>query len=126
MSASACSARSRPPGSGWAPRCEYLTGYVTAGISTIMLGCLASLMLTMAGAKRVDHAWSSCAAPPGTVRSAARWSRIFAASVGVALLIFGIWFFLIQGPAPEPRSRAVAVWTSSAITGSSTTSTNSS
>ena len=27
---------------------QYLTGYVTAGIATIMLGCLASLMITMA------------------------------------------------------------------------------
>src|SRR5215211_8737893 len=28
---------------------DYLTGYVTAGIATVMIGCLASLMLTMAG-----------------------------------------------------------------------------
>ena len=36
---------------------EYITGYVTAGITTILLGCMASLMLTMVLAKRVDHAW---------------------------------------------------------------------
>ncbi len=53
---------------------DYLTGYVTAGISTVMLGCLASLMLTMALAKRVDHAWNSLKALPATVRSGARSS----------------------------------------------------
>jgi hypothetical protein len=31
---------------------EYLTGYATAGILTVVLGCLASLMLTMAVAKQ--------------------------------------------------------------------------
>src|SRR5919202_223028 len=36
---------------------EYLTGAVTAGIGTVMLGCVASLLLTMALAQRVDHVW---------------------------------------------------------------------
>ena len=36
---------------------EYLTGNVVLGFCTIILGCLASLMLTLALAKRVDHAW---------------------------------------------------------------------
>jgi hypothetical protein len=49
---------------------DYLTGYVTAGISTVMLGCLASLMLTMAAAKRVDHAGSWSGGRPATARSA--------------------------------------------------------
>jgi hypothetical protein len=80
---------------------QYLTGYVTAGIGTILIGCLASLMLTMALAKRVDHAWK-------LVRRAARHrqergalERIFAASVGITLVLFAIWFFVIQGPGPS-------------------------
>ncbi len=80
---------------------QYLTGYVTAGISTIMLGCLASLMLTMAGAKRVDHAWKLVRRAAGHRQERGALERIFAASVGVALLVFGVWFFLIQGPAPS-------------------------
>lgn len=80
---------------------EYLTGYVTAGISTIMLGCLASLMLTMAAAKRVDHAWKLVRRAAGHRQETGALERIFAASAGVALVLFGIWFFLIQGPAPS-------------------------
>src|SRR3954447_8763926 len=35
---------------------QYLTGLVTAGITTIMIGCCASLMLTLMICKRLHHA----------------------------------------------------------------------
>jgi hypothetical protein len=79
---------------------DYQTGYVTAGIGTIMLGCLASLLLTMALAKRVDHAWKLVRRAAGHRRERGALERIFASSVGVALVLFAIWFFLIQGPGP--------------------------
>jgi hypothetical protein len=79
---------------------DYLTGYVTAGISTIMLGCLASLMLTMAAAKRVDHAWKLVRRAAGHRQERGALERIFATSVGVTLVVFAVWFFLIQGPGP--------------------------
>lgn len=79
---------------------DYQTGYVTAGIGTIMLGCLASLMLTMALAKRVDHAWKLVRRAAGHRQERGALERIFASSVGVALVLFVIWFFLIQGPGP--------------------------
>ena len=93
-----------PQPAGWlwiGSQVEYLTGYVTAGISTIMLGCLASLMLTMAGAKRVDHAWKVVRRATGHRQERGALERIFAASVGVALVVFSVWFLLIQGPAPS-------------------------
>jgi hypothetical protein len=77
---------------------QYLTGYVTAGISTIMLGCLASLFLTLALAKRVDHAWKLVRRAAGHHQERGALERIFAVSVAVALVIFGIWFLIIQGP----------------------------
>ncbi len=80
---------------------DYQTGYVTAGISTIMLGCLASLLLTMALAKRVDHAWKLVRRAAGHRQERGALERIFVASVGVALVLFAIWFFLIQGPGPS-------------------------
>ncbi|HEU0024537.1 MAG TPA: hypothetical protein VFQ12_07895, partial [Thermoleophilaceae bacterium] len=80
---------------------EYVTGFVTAGIATIMLGCLASLMLTMALAKRVDHAWKLVRRAAGYRQERGALERIFAASVGVALLVFMTWFLFIQGPAPS-------------------------
>ena len=65
-----------------------------------MLGCLASLLLTMALAKRVDHAWKLARRAAGHRQERGALERIFASSVGVALVLFAIWFFLIQGPGP--------------------------
>ena len=80
---------------------DYHTGYVTAGIGTIMLGCLASLMLTMALAKRVDHAWKLVRRAAGRRQERGALERIFAMGVGVALVLFAVWFFVIQGPGPS-------------------------
>jgi hypothetical protein len=79
---------------------DYLTGYVTAGIATVMLGCLASLMLTMAAAKRVDHAWKLVRRAAGHRQDQGALERIFATSVGVAAVAFTFWFLIIQGPGP--------------------------
>ena len=79
---------------------DYLTGYVTAGIATVMLGCLASLMLTMALAKRVDHAWKLVRRAAGHRQERGALERIFAISVGVAPWSFTFWFLIIQGPGP--------------------------
>ena len=80
---------------------EYLTGAVTAGISTIMVGCLASLMLTMAVAKRLDHAWKLVRRAAGHRQERGALEVIFASSVGVALVCFSVWFFLLEGPGPS-------------------------
>lgn len=80
---------------------EYLTDAVTAGISTIMLGCLASLMLTMAVAKRVDHAWKLVRRAAGHRQERGALEVIFAASVGMALVCFAVWFLVLEGPGPS-------------------------
>jgi hypothetical protein len=80
---------------------DYLTGYVTAGIATVMIGCLASLMLTMAAAKRVDHAWKLVRRAAGHRQERGALERIFAACVVVAFVIFVFWFLIIQGPGPS-------------------------
>ena len=80
---------------------EYLTASGAAGIATVVLGCLASLMLTMAVAKRVDHAWKLVRRAAGhrQERGALEW--IFVTCVGVLLVGFAIWFFLLAGPGPS-------------------------
>jgi hypothetical protein len=80
---------------------DYLTGYVTAGIATALLGSLASLMVTMAAAKRVDHAWKLVRRAAGHRQEHGALERIFASSVAVAVVAFGIWFLIIQGPGPS-------------------------
>ena len=47
-----------------------------------MLGCLASLMLTMAAGKRVDHAWKLVRRAAGHRQERGALERIFATSVG--------------------------------------------
>jgi hypothetical protein len=80
---------------------DYLSGYVTAGISTVLLGCLASLMLTVAAAKRVDHAWKLVRRAAGHRQDHGALERIFATSVGLALVAFAFWFLIIEGPRPS-------------------------
>jgi hypothetical protein len=80
---------------------DYQTGYVTAGIATIMLGCLASLMLTLAAAKRVDHAWKLVRRAAGHHQERGALERIFAASVAVAVVVFMAWFLIVEGPGPS-------------------------
>ena len=80
---------------------EYLTGYVTAGISTILIGCLASLMLTMVLAKQLDHAWKLVRRAGGRKQERGALEVIFAICVGVAVVSFGFWFFIIAGPGPS-------------------------
>ena len=60
-----------------------------------------SLMLTMALAKRVDHAWRLVRRAAGHRQERGALERIFVVSVGIAVVVFGIWFILIEGPGPS-------------------------
>jgi hypothetical protein len=77
---------------------EYVTGYVTVAIATIMVGCLLTLLLTLGVAKRLDHAWKLVRRAGGYRQERGALERIFVLSVGIAVVAFGIWFFLLHGP----------------------------
>ena len=97
-----------PQPAGWfwvGSQVEYLTDAVEAGIATIMLGCLASLLLTIAGAKRVDHAWKLVRRAAGHRQERGALERIFAASVAAALVAFMVWFLFVAGPGPSLAPR---------------------
>ncbi len=79
---------------------EYITDNVVLGFCTIIIGCLASLMFTLAMAKRLDHAWKLARRAGGHPQERGALEWIFAGSVGVAVVVFGFWFLVIQGPAP--------------------------
>jgi hypothetical protein len=90
-----------PQPAGWlwvGSQVQYLTGFVTAGITTIMLGSVASLFITLALAKRVDHAWKLVRRAGGYHQERGALERMFAISVALAVVIFGFWFLFIQGP----------------------------
>jgi uncharacterized membrane protein YbhN (UPF0104 family) len=80
---------------------QYLTDEVTLGISTIMVGCLASLMGTMALAKRIDHAWKLVRRAAGYNQERGMLELVFAGCVALALVAFGFWFLILEGPAPS-------------------------
>ncbi len=77
---------------------QHWTGWVTAGISTIMAGCLASLLLTMVVAKRVDHAWKLVRRASGHRQETGALERIFAISVAIAVVGFLFWLLVLEGP----------------------------
>jgi uncharacterized membrane protein SpoIIM required for sporulation len=58
-------------------------------------------MLTMAAAKRVDHAWKLVRRAAGHHQERGALERIFAASVAVAVVVFMAWFLIVEGPGPS-------------------------
>jgi hypothetical protein len=84
---------------------QYWTGYVTPAITATMAGCIFSLFVTMAIAKRVDHAWKLVRRAAGHRQERGALERIFAMSVAIAALIFIFWFLVIEGPGPLTTTR---------------------
>ena len=102
---------------------DYLTGYVTAGITTVMLGCLASLMITMALAKRVDHAWKLVRRAAGHEQERGR-ARAHLRRSSVAIAAVGLHLLVPHHPGAGADVRPAATerpWASSTTTASSTT-----
>ena len=80
---------------------QYWTDSVSAGIATIMVGTLASLLVTVALAKRVDNAWKLVRRAAGYKQERGALEWIFAISVAIAVVVFSFWFFIIAGPGPS-------------------------
>jgi hypothetical protein len=69
--------------------------------ATIMAGTLASLLLTVMVAKRVDNAWKLVRRAAGYKQERGALEAIFAVTVAVAVVIFSFWFFIVEGPGPS-------------------------
>ena len=80
---------------------QYWTESVSAGIATVMAGTLASLLVTVVLGKRVDEAWKLVRRAAGYKQERGALEVIFAISVGIAVVIFSFWFFIIEGPGPS-------------------------
>jgi hypothetical protein len=80
---------------------NYWTDSVVAGIVTAFVGMLITLFLTLAIAKRVDHAWRLVRRAAGYEQREGALNKIFI----IALLIVGsaflFWFLIIEGPGPQ-------------------------
>ena len=80
---------------------QYWTdGSVTLGIVAAFALMLLTLFVTLAIARRVDHAWKLVRRAAGYRQERGALERIFGASVIIALVLFAIWFLFIEGPGP--------------------------
>ena len=84
---------------------EYRTESVMLGIAVAFFGLLASLMVTLALAARLDHVWRLLRRAAGHDQREGVLGRLFVLTAIVALVLFSVWFVLIEGPAPSIAPR---------------------
>jgi hypothetical protein len=84
---------------------DYHSGSVFAGITVAFLGLLASLMLTLALATRLDHLWRLLRRAAGHDQREGVLGRIFMVTAIVAAIAFTAWLVLLEGPAPSIAPR---------------------
>jgi hypothetical protein len=84
---------------------DYQTDSVTLGIAVAFAGMMATLMLTLALATRLDHLWRLLRRAAGHDQREGVLARIFGASAVIALVLFGFWFLVLEGPAPSLAPR---------------------
>ena len=84
---------------------DYHTGSVSFGIVVAFAGMIASLMLTLMLAVRLDAIWKVVRRAGGIDQREGMLSRIFMVTAIVAALAFGFWFLILEGPAPTIAPR---------------------
>jgi hypothetical protein len=84
---------------------NYWTGSVTVGIASAFAGMIASLMLTLSLATRMDRWWRLLRRAAGKDQREGMLTLIFAISAIVAGGGFLLWFFVLNGPAPSFSSQ---------------------
>jgi uncharacterized membrane protein (DUF485 family) len=80
---------------------DYRTGSVTLGIAVAFAGMIATLMLTLALATRLDRVWRILRRAAGHEQQEGALPRIFAVTAVVAGIAFLFWFVIVEGPAPS-------------------------
>jgi hypothetical protein len=80
---------------------DYQTGSVSLGIATAFGGMIASLMVTLAIAARLDRAWRILRRAAGHEQRDGALVPIFAVTAIVAGIAFLVWFVVLEGPAPS-------------------------
>ena len=80
---------------------DYWLGSHMGGIVVAFVGILASLFVTLSICSRLDRLWRMVRRAAGHEQREGALARIFGASAVIALIVFGFWFLVIQGPAPS-------------------------
>jgi len=92
-----------PQPMGWlwvGSQVKYWTNSISAGIVVAFIGMLITLFITLAIAKRVDHAWKLARRAGGYRQERGALERIFVVSLVIVGSAFLFWFFIIVGPGP--------------------------
>ena len=84
---------------------DYRTDSVFLGITVAFLGLVATLMLTLALATRIDHLWRLVRRAAGHEQHEGALGRIFMATAIVAGIAFTVWLVVLEGPAPSLAPR---------------------
>jgi hypothetical protein len=84
---------------------KYWTGSISAGIVAAFSGMLLTLFVTLAIAKRVDHAWKLVRRAGGIMQERGALERIMVVSLAIVGTGFLIWFLVIAGPGPSLAPR---------------------
>src|SRR3954467_3505692 len=77
---------------------NYWTDSVEAGIASGFVGMLATLFITLALARRVDHAWKLVRRAAGYKQEKGALERIFVVALIIVGSAFMFWFLIISGP----------------------------
>ena len=84
---------------------DYQTDSVTLGIAVAFAGMIATLMVTLALAARLDRVWRILRRAAGHEQQEGILGRIFAVTAVIVLVAFTVWFLVIEGPAPSLAPR---------------------
>ena len=84
---------------------DYHGAGITVALAVTFLGMIATLMLTLAVAARLDRVWRILRRAAGHEQQEGILPRIFAVTAIIALVLFSVWFVLIEGPAPSLAPR---------------------
>ena len=84
---------------------DYHAGSITLALLVTFLGMIATLMITLALATRLDRVWRILRRAAGHEQQEGVLPRIFAVTAILALVLFSLWFLIVEGPAPSLAPR---------------------
>jgi hypothetical protein len=84
---------------------DYRTGSVFLGITVAFLGLIATVIVTLMVATRLDHLWRLLRRAAGHDQREGVLGRIFMTAAIVAAIAFTVWLVVLEGPAPSVAPR---------------------